>query len=305
MVRSKPWYEHLVDDQSMTMGKVFRMGDYQFPLRTGMDAAPKPPGTYRIYFFGDSFTYGLGLEDESKTFVHLAVQRLNERQPLKTTHQFEAFNGGMPASLTTHWLQLCDVTLERYEPDLVVAVFFLRNGLAGVTSIGQIDQIRDGMLALSRDSFLFRNSHLYRLFEERSAQVDLARTYLSAMRDGYLGDAPQTAQWQRAQADLIELKRRAERIGARFAVVIFPVLFELNYAYPLKDVCEEIERFCGAEGIPAHSLLPTFLGHNAEMLWISPYDQHPNVRGHEIAADGIYPFIEKLIRRVPMAPGDG
>lgn len=300
LVGGEPWYERMVEEQTATTEQLFLIDDFRFPLRAGLDTTAKSPETFRIFFFGDSFTYGEGLEDPSETFVNRTIARLNERQPLARRRRFEAFNGGMPGSLTPHWVALSDRTLERYDPDLVVVVFFLRDGLAGVTSIGQIDLIRAGMQQLAKDSFFFRYSNLYRLYEERRSQTELARRYLAAMRDGYLGDPTQTAQWQRAQADILEIKRQASQVGARFALVIFPVLFELNDDYPLLDVCDEIERFCRTNGIPVHSLLPAFLGRDAEPLWLSAYDQHPNARGHEIATHGLYPFMEERVLATAM-----
>ena len=175
-------------------------------------------------------------------------------------------------------------------------MFFLRDGLAGFTSIGQIDQIRDGMQRLAEDSFLFRHSAIYRFFRERRAQAELSVKYLSQMQHGYLGDAEQTRQWRQAQADLLTIKRRALEINARFAIVVFPVLFDLTPKYPLKGVCHEIVRFAEADGIPALSLLPAFMGRDAERLWNSPFDQHPNATGHAIAAEGMIPFVEQLVR---------
>ncbi|MCH9001747.1 MAG: hypothetical protein IIC02_04165 [Planctomycetes bacterium] len=292
----KPWYERVAEEQAATMGKVWRVGESWFTLRSAANFAPKQSDAYRILFLGDSFTYGQGLASESDTFVKRIVARLNERQTGPTRTRYEAFNGGIPGSLTPHWVRLCDEILDSYDPDLVVAVFFLRDGLAGITSIGQIDQIRDGMRQFAKDSFLFRHSSTYRFFRERRAQTELAGRYLSQMRHGYLGDAEQTRQWRQAQADLLAIKRLALEVNARFSMVVFPVLFDLTAKYPLKDVCNEIVRFAEADEIPALSLLPAFMGRDAEPLWISPFDQHPNATGHAIAADGIIPFVERLVR---------
>ena len=80
-------------------------------------------------------------------------------------------------------------------------------------------------------------------------------------------------------------------------LLVFPVLFDLTPKYPLKDVCDEIVRFATANEIPALSLLPAFMGRDAEPLWISPFDQHPNATGHTIAAEGMIPFVERLVRK--------
>ena len=104
-------------------------------------------------------------------------------------------------------------------------------------------------------------------------------------------------QWKQAQADVLAIKRRALDVDARFAMVVFPVLFDLTPKYPLKDVCDEIVRFAEADEIPALTLLPAFMGRDAEPLWISPFDQHPNANGHAIAAESMIPFVERLVRQ--------
>ncbi len=88
----------------------------------------------------------------------------------------------------------------------------------------------------------------------------------------------------------------APDIGARFAMVIFPALYEFNDDYPLTGVCEEIERFCRQSDIEVLSLLPTYLHEDGPSLWVSLHNQHPNARGHALAADAIYEYIEPMIR---------
>ena len=89
----------------------------------------------------------------------------------------------------------------------------------------------------------------------------------------------------------------AEREGRRFAMVIFPILLQLNESYPLNDVVDTLEQFCAQNGIPVRSLLPRFTGMDAPSLWVSKYDQHPNVRAHAVATDGIVEFVEELLAR--------
>ncbi len=293
----KPWYERVVEEQTAKTRNRCRIGESEFWLRSAPSFGAKPSDAYRILFLGDSFTYGVGLTSESETFVKRIVARLNERQTGSSSTTYEAFNGGIPGSLTPQWVLLCDELLDAYDPDLVVAVFFLRDGLTGITSIGQINQIRDGMRRYAKDSFLFRHSSTYRFFRAQRTQTVLAGMYLSQLQHGYLGDAEQTRQWRQAQADLLAIKRRALEVDARFAIVVFPVLFDLTPKYPLKDVCNEIVRFAEADEIPALSLLPAFMGRDAELLWVSPFNQHPNATGHAIAADGMIPFVERLVRQ--------
>ncbi|MCH8922793.1 MAG: hypothetical protein IIA67_06555 [Planctomycetes bacterium] len=73
-------------------------------------------------------------------------------------------------------------------------------------------------------------------------------------------------------------------------------LYQLDDDYPLKGVCDEIERFCRQSDIEVLSLLPTYLNEDAPSLCVSPFDQHPNAYGHALAADAIYEYIEPMIQ---------
>jgi len=293
--RGTPWYERLAEEQTTHTPAWFKVGRIRAPLRGPPIATPKSADAYRILFLGDSFTYGHGFADASKTFVGRVGQRLNNEQPHPRIRGYELFNGGMPGTGTREWLVLFEDVVDSFTPDLVVAVFFLRDGVADVTSVEQIDKIREGMAQLANESLLFRYSYAYRFFRERRALSELSRKYLGRLHQGYLGRPNQTREWKRAQANLLQIKQQTLARGAQFAIVIFPVLFELNDHYPLADVCDVIKTFCHDHDIPVLSLLPTFMNMQAPSLWLSPLDQHPNEQGHALAADAIYRFLERLI----------
>ena len=124
----------------------------------------------------------------------------------------------------------------------------------------------------------------------------VSRVYLAKLQNGYLGTNEEKAEWRRTQANLKYLRDQIEGRGGRFALVVFPMLYALDTDYPLLDVCNEIERFARDNGIEVHSLLPTYLGHDAPSLWVSMFNQHPNERGHALAAQSIYEFLVPIIR---------
>jgi hypothetical protein len=293
----EPWYERLEQEQNPFVVPRQAVAGEAFKIRAGLDETPKRPEAYRILFLGDSFTYGSGVEDAGRVFPALVTTKLNENRDGATAREFEFFNGGIPGSLTPKWVKLLDAAVGPYRPDLVVTVFFLRNGTRGVGgSRRNIRAVGEQMARLSEESWLFRRSCTYRFFRERRAQTEFSREYLEAMRTAYLGGPDSTAEWRRARENLLKLRETSENHGARFALVIFPVLFALGPDYPLADVCDEIERFAGEQGIPVLSLLPAFTGERAPSLWVSPLDQHPNARAHLLAAESIAGFVAPLTR---------
>jgi len=289
-----PWYERLPGEQRPVHLQAFDIGGASFQLRYPPLNLPKLKGTKRILFLGDSFTYGQGVA-EGATFVSRVSELLNERLSTNTERDFEVFNGGIPGSLTGDWVDLFDRMAARFHPDWVVAVFFLRDGVAGVTSMQQIDAIRRRMHALREQSVLYRFSRLYRLVHDARVQRELSRQYLGRIAEGYLGPPSTTAEWMRARSNLRHIRDESGRLGAQLVLVIFPVLFELDGHYPLTGVVDEIARFGEEEGLPTLSLLPAFQGRSAPDLWVSSLNQHPNQEAHAIAAEAIYAFLAPRI----------
>jgi len=287
---SEPWYERLPEQQIQRSQSAFEVGGREFVIRHPPLGLSKLPDTRRILFVGDSFTYGSGVR-EVDTFVSLITAKLNEESQRNGGPLYESFNAGIPASMTSDWIHLFDSVAEGFEPDWVVVVFFLRDGVEGVTSLGQITRIRNEMAKLSGDSPLYRYSRLWRYFVDRDAQARLSDEYLGRLRNGYIGNEQQTREWRRAQANLQYLEAEAARLGARFALVIFPVLFELREDYPLEAAVDEILRFGNGERMKTLSLLPAFRGRSAPELWVSPLDQHPNAEGHTIAAQAVFEML--------------
>src|SRR5687768_16914087 len=82
-----PWYSRLQRDQDETV-PVRKVAGQAFKTRHDLDAGPREPGTFRILFLGDSFTYGLGVADDRLVFPSLLVERL---QTLRAPARIEFF----------------------------------------------------------------------------------------------------------------------------------------------------------------------------------------------------------------------
>jgi len=96
-------------------------------------AQPKPPGGWRAFTFGDSQTYGAGLQwDQAYTAV--AERALQERAP---DHPVEFVNTGLSGYGSLQALRLIDHKIMAFSPDLLVIDCF------------PFDQPRDDVLAAS------------------------------------------------------------------------------------------------------------------------------------------------------------
>lgn len=291
-----PWTDRLLDFQEeVQRGPYARNG---LGLRGPEPTRPKPPGLRRVLVLGDSFTFGLGVDDDADLFPARLERALGDVGP-----PVEVVNGGIPGSLTGDWLALWRRVGAELEPDAVLAVFFLRDGTRLETIPAFFARIRERVARETLGSPLYRHSRLYRLLRDRLDRRELARIYTEGLVLAYTGDDGQTAEWRRARENLVALRDAVEAAGARFGLAIFPVLVELRPgAYPFAAVTHRIEEFAREAGISCHDMLPAFLGERAPELWVSALDQHPNARGHALAAASLEPFVRELL--APERPGD-
>ena len=93
---------------------------------------------------------------------------------------------------------------------------------------------------------------------------------------------------------MLEISDACKKNSVPFHLVIFPMLFNLKN-YEFHDVEEEIIRFANNHQIPVYSLTPGFLGKEDHSLWVANNDQHPNEKGHQIAATRLLEYMRLSI----------
>ncbi len=287
-----PWYERLIEDQRPGHAEIHKNG---LGLRGPEYREQKPPGTKRVLVLGDSFTFGNGVGDDQAVF-----SRRLESQLRADGLDVQVLNGGLPGSLTADWVALFDRVQPAFQPDVVLIVFFLRDGTKTAAMTDFFGPIRDEIVARNRASWLYGHSALVRLVRDRFDRLRISGDFSQAIRRGYLGTPEQQQEWRNAQANLRALRERAARSGARIGLVVFPILAGLDESsYPFADVCAVLDGYARREGMPVLDLLPAFRGHSSHDLWVSSANQHPNEEGHRIAAEAIRPFLEDLLRSAP------
>lgn len=293
LVYEAPWYERLLAEQDRSGQHDYRHNS--LGLRDCEYDATKPDRTRRVLLLGDSFTHGSGVFDDDAIFPAILERRLSSEPGLPGVERVELLNGGIHGSLTNQWRDLFDQVRESFQPDVVVAVFFLRDGTSTASVPGFFDPIRHEIAERNRASKLYRSSALFRLVRDAIDRGAISDAYATAIRDGYFGTDDQRVEWRRARGNLIYLRDRVREAGGAFAVVAFPILVGFDGDYPFQDVEDAVVEFARKQQIPILDLLPAFRGESAPDLWVSPLDQHPNARGHEIAARAIEPFLREQL----------
>ena len=291
-----PWYEQLEAEQDRSQRLNYRLN--KMLLRDQLPSSPKLSKHRRILVLGDSFTFGLGLRDDETIFPRILERRLSQAPPLPGVERVDVLNAGRPGSLSADWLLLWDELHETFQPDLLLIVFFLRDGTLSWSNPQFFDRIREELVVRNRQSALYQASALYRVIRDGLDRRQLAAEYTRDFQDAYFGNEEQTAEWRRAQRNLRELRDRARASGASTGFVVYPVLAGLDDDYPFAAICELLVDFGEREGFATFSLLPTFMGRRGPELWVSPFDQHPNERAHAITAEALLPFVTKLLKQV-------
>lgn len=87
-------------------------------FRGSREYGPKQPGGGRFLLLGDSFTYGIGVNDD-QTFACFLEQHLRQYQPAT-----EVINAGCPGKGTDYELKLFQTVGAKLQPDVTVLCFF-------------------------------------------------------------------------------------------------------------------------------------------------------------------------------------
>lgn len=291
MLYTQPWYEHLAETQGRNEQLEYRLNAHG--LRGDDFAVLKPDGERRVYMAGDSFTFGMGVPNVDEVMPSLVEDALNQNSDVSV----EVLNAGMlRGSLPRDWWQKWNQVADSFDPDVLLIVFFLRDGTDTGSIPAFFQVIRDEVTERNEQDRRYRYSYLFRWFRDRLDRRMVAETYTADFQRAYFGSEREQKEWRSAQYNVLELKRSAEARGARVGFVIYPILVDLEAdTYPFAAICDLLEGFAESHDLPTLNLLPAFRGHAGPELWVSPFDQHPNARGHAIAAEAITPFVEELL----------
>jgi lysophospholipase L1-like esterase len=250
-------------------------------------ALPKPRGIYRVLVLGDSFTFGEGVKLEH-TFAH----RLQETLRREASETIEVINVGVSAWSTDSEITYLEKVALGFEPDLVVVVFVPNDA----DYAGNLDVGKDFRKSYEPPEFL-RGSYVLSFVYATISREIVGSRYIADLTEAALSDDANRFKWLRAFTQLTHGRELAASVGSRYAVVVFPFMFQLDGDYPLQAIHQRVAELARRESIPHLDLLDAFGGSDYTSLWVHPSDQHPNERGHEIAARAMADFLirEELI----------
>lgn len=266
---------------------------------------PKPEGTQRILWLGDSVAIGFRLESWRESFPYL-VEAALEHTPGR---QIETVNGAVDGYSPWQHAAWLEREGHRYDPDLVIVCFVLND----VTE--KLELVRFGGGGEG-----FQLAHTATQIEEwlgDSAILHYSRELLGRLRFG--ADAQRGARarealevetlareperedvreaWKSTLDDLREIFAFCRERDIRSALIAFPFTFQFLDVKRLSAPQRVLEDFALEAGVPYLDLLPPMRRRiQRERARLSDWfldEDHPTARGSQVAAELIRDFLER------------
>ena len=244
----------------------------------------KPAGTLRIALSGPSFTMGTGVED-GETYDAYLESALNRDAAAKT--HYEVLNFGVAAYSLLHQMRMLDDRVYQFHPDVVVlADGRLPNGPIVAHLTRALDAHTTGAYP-ALDSIL-RSAGIDD-FPGRGLPVPIAPLRRAAQAMGIHARMPEREAALRANAvvdDVIawSFKHMAQQARVHGAVPVF-----MDGAFPTDSAADTpMMRSARDAGFVVISLADIWNGPARKSFMVAPWDPHPNARGMQKIADGLY-----------------
>ena len=252
-------------------------------IREDWDTLADTDPRLRVAFLGDSMVYGDGVERE-ETFVHLLESQLASDWPEGVV----TINLGYPGTAPGWQLKKYLKTHQFIKPDVVVHVIYPNDLEVHLRPLlWRIYRIRDEDLYVGDWSYVLS-------YAEKQIRYQLAWRYtLAYFRGGYEPEQRKAA-WGKFKRDVRACKTAVEQDGAVYCIVMFPWLFQLD-DYPLSDVHDHVRDFARELQVPYLDLLEVFAGCDSAALCVTLTNEHPNPKGHRLAADRLSKFLRTEI----------
>lgn len=261
-------------------------------------SAAKQPGTIRLLFLGDSFTFGEGVHFDD-TFAQGTARLLPQRLGRENL-RVESFNMGVGGYNTTEALFLLKSVGRTVRPDAVILCYVLNDAEPSLFQtdpvLGPVRRPREAQVPEGLDEPLPPKTLLYRL---RTAQVvwRFARARQRSERtEAYYRSlyGANAWGWEASSRALDEAAALCRREKIPLIVMLFPMLYKLDGSYPYRAVHAMVAREAETDGAAVLDLLPAFEGKRADDLWVFPTDQHPNEKAHRMASEALVAKLASL-----------
>jgi hypothetical protein len=240
-------------------------------------ALPRPKGTMRIIALGDSFTMGVGVNEED-TFTNQLERLLNEKAASSGSSKInEVINCGVSGFGTKEERLLYELTVGRYEPDIVLLMMVWNDDLSYLEELqrGYVDR-RPGP------------------FEKLFYTWGKIQEYRHQRR---------TFDYSKCVEEILQLDSQVRKQGARLVVAIF----RTDDGKEWEQLTNTVTKGLRDTDIPILDLGKALLNkHTYDEIIVHKVDAHPNEIAHKMAAQEMSRFLQRAWSgsQSPSAPND-
>ena len=266
----------------------------------GPDISTMPTeGTQRILVLGDSVVFGQGVAEEHTLSAELARR-------LSADGSYEVVNTGAQGYDTPAEARLLELVGLPLRPRIVVVGMSLNDydpapvydptGVLMRRPLGErtprlLD--RSEFLLALRWLVAYARGRTYTQLLERAGQQGTPPETENRMRglDKSVANEhlrfyhdPDPVLWTRLRTGLADLRRLCDGAGAQLLVAIFPESYQAGTATPDLTPQQKLLAVCTEVGVRCLDLQPVFAAAGGDLFLDA---QHPNARGHAVAAGAI------------------
>lgn len=258
----------------------------------GGEFPPPAPGSFRIAFLGDSFTFGEGVEDD-ETYPERTRRALSERRPRVDV---VALNLGVGGHDTGQSLALLDVFGLPLRPDALVLGYAMNDVKPPLFEVDPATgryrrRAPDGPAPPGRrpPDYPLLRLRLVRLAWDAWVDARRSRFYLDEYRALYAEDSPR---WRETRAALRALGERCVPGERPCFAVLFPLLASLS-DYPLEAEHARVRAALEEAGFSVVDALTLLRGRDERGLWVHPSDHHPNEVVHALVGEALASALDR------------
>jgi lysophospholipase L1-like esterase len=240
----------------------------------------------RILCIGDSHTFGTGATEDETWPARLA-------QSLASLgyDRAEVLNAGVPGYDTLQeaiWMKHTGLV---YSPDLVLLQYFV-NDTAVRDAIRPDEPEPDWIVKLvhpRRGGWTQRARSLSRTVDVALDAIYRTHAMFEHVEQLTRWHAPDDPGWKVVTSALLQARGVAIASGARFAVVLYPILLRDGDGFASRPALERVASFCRQHGIPVFDGEPALLASDIpeELLRMAPGDMHAGSEAHVVFGEAV------------------
>jgi hypothetical protein len=271
-----------------------------FGFRSPWQSVTRRPNLLRVLALGDSYTWGDKIARSDSTWPAALERRLAKRH---AAGPVEVIDMGQRGFTTANEAELLRRLGWQFAPDLVVVQFLVNDALP--SDPGFQHKFEDWLCPYKRlvpERFrvgkISRSALLSFLEGAMNLKMECWQRYIELYTDKSLG-------WEQAKHSFKEIADSARAHSAPVVVVLFPLFIPGTWTeetYPLRMLHDLVARRARAYGMHSLDLVPVFAAKAVDWRtwWATPYDSHPSVDAHNIAAEALDRFLAEngLVRMI-------